>query len=222
VRGPSRPARRGEITAATTSVLRSGDAGRADLLVVDLGEGPMVVKDFATKSWWGRVLGRLLTAREIRAYRWLGDSRDVPRLIGRIDAHALALEKIDGVILSPAVRHRDAGGALASRIRALADRMHARGFAHLDLNRRNLLRCADDQVVALDLAGAVWFRPGSFAHRLFFRPFATADDSACLKWKDRLAPGTFDADEETRFRRLRFLRNLWPFNRKPPKTAQDS
>jgi hypothetical protein len=182
----------------------------------------MVLKDFATKSWWGRVLGRFLIAREIRAYRWLGDSRDVPRLIGRVDAHALALEKIDGVMLSPAARHRDAGGALASGIRALADRMDAKGFAHLDLNRRNLLRCADDEVVALDLAGSIWFRPGSLAHRLFFRLFATADDSACLKWKDRLAPGTFDAGEEARFRRLRFLRNLWPFNRKPPKTAQDS
>jgi hypothetical protein len=100
--------------------------------------------------------------------------------------------------------------------------MHSRGFAHLDLNRRNLLRRANDEVVALDLAGAVWFRPGSTAHRLFFRLFATADDSACLKWKDRLAPGTFDAEEEARFRRLRFLRGLWPFNRKPRETARDS
>jgi hypothetical protein len=182
----------------------------------------MVVKDFATQSGWRRAVGRFLISREIRAYRWLGDSGDVPQLIGRVDAHALALEKIDGVILSPAVRHRDAGGALASRIRALADRMHARGFAHLDLNRRNLLRCADDEVIALDLAGAIWFRPGGLAHRLFFRPFAAADDSACLKWKDRLAPGTFDADEEARFRRLRFLRSLWPFNRKPPKIAPGS
>jgi len=222
VRGTSRPPRRGEIVGATTSVLRSGDPGRADLLVVDLGEGPMVVKDFATRSWWGRALGRLLIAREIRAYRWLGDSRDVPRLIGRVDAHALALEKIDGVILSPAVRHRDAGGVLASRIRALVDRMHAKGFAHLDLNRRNLLRCADDEVVALDLAGAIWFRPGGLAHLLFFRLFASADDRACLKWKDRLAPGSFDPDEEARFRRLRFLRSLWLFNRKPPKTARKS
>jgi hypothetical protein len=182
----------------------------------------MVVKDFASKAWWARAMGRFLVSREIRAYRWLGESSDVPRLIGRVDAYALALELIDGEMLFPAERHREAGGSLASRIRAMVDRMHAKGFAHLDLNRRNLLRRADDEVVALDLAGAIWFRPGSAAHRLFFRLFATADDSACLKWKDRLAPGTLDAVEETRFRRLRFLRGLWPFNRKPPKTARDS
>lgn len=222
MRGRARPPRRDEIADSTTSVLRSGDAARADLRIVDLGDGPMVVKDFAAKPWWGRSLGRFLISREIRAYRWLGESRDVPRLIGRVDAHALALEWIDGVILSPATRHRDAGGLLAERIRAMVGRMHAKGFAHLDLNRRNLLRCPGDEVVALDLAGAIWFRPGSAAHRLFFRLFATADDSACLKWKDRLAPGTFDAAEQTRFRRLRFLRSLWPFNRKPPKTAQGS
>jgi hypothetical protein len=182
----------------------------------------MVVKDFAAKRIWGRALGRILIAREIRAYRWLGDSPDVPRLIGRVDAHALALEKIDGVMLFPASAHRDAGDALAAAIRALADRMHARGLAHLDLNRRNLLRCADDRIVALDLAGAVWFRPGGLAHRLFFHMFAAADDRACLKWKDRLAPGSFDAGEEARFRRLRLLRNLWPFNRKPPQSARGS
>jgi hypothetical protein len=194
-------------------ILKSGGPSKADLLVVDLGEGPMVVKDFAAKSWGARWLGRFLIGREIRAYRWLGDTPGVPRLIGRVDAHAVALEKIEGVMLFPAVNHRDDGEILLPKIRALIDRFHSRGFSHLDLNRENLMRRPDDEIIAVDLAGGIWFRPGGLGHRLLFGLFATADETAYLKWKSRLTPGGLDPDEEARFRRLRFLRSLWPFNR---------
>ena len=198
-------------------VLKSGGASKADLYVVDLGQGPMVVKDFAAKPWWGRLLGRFLIRREIRAYRWLGDTPGVPRLIGRVDPYAVALEKIEGVMLFPAVSHRDDGEILLPKIRALIDRFHSRGFAHLDLNRENLMRRADDEIIAIDLAGGAWFRPGGLWHRLLFRLFATADETAYLKWKARLTHGGLDPDEEQRFRRLRFVRSLWPFNRPKPR-----
>ena len=64
---PSRVPRRDEIAGATVDVLKSGGASKADLYVVDLGQGPMVVKDFAAKSWWARLLGRFLIHREILA-----------------------------------------------------------------------------------------------------------------------------------------------------------
>ena len=109
-------------------------------------------------------------------------------------------------------------GAASFRVgRALVDRLHATGLAHLDLNRQNLMRTASDEIVAVDLAGAVWFRPGGLAHRLLFRLFSVADETAYLKWKARLTPGSLDAAEEKRFRRLKALRALWPFNRKPPR-----
>ena len=211
---PRRPPRRDEIATATIEVLKSGGPSKADLLVVDVGEGPLVVKDFAAKSWWGRLLGRFLVRREVRAYRWLGETPGVPRLVGRVDAHALALERIEGMMLFPAEHHRDDAEILLPRIRALVDRLHATGLAHLDLNRQNLMRTADDDIMAVDLAGAVWFRPGGLWHRWLFRLFAAADETAYLKWKARLTPGSLDPEEERRFRRLRAARALWPFNRK--------
>jgi hypothetical protein len=212
---PGRPPRRDEIAAATIEVLKIGAPAKADLLVVDVGEGPMVVKDFAAKPWWARLVGRLLISREARAYAWLRETSGVPRLIGRVDSHALALEKIEGMMLFPAEQHSDDGEVLLPRIRALVDRLHATGLTHLDLNRQNLMRTADDEIMAVDLAGAVWFTPGGIAHRLLFRLFAVADETAYLKWKARLTPGSLDAAEERRFRRLKALRALWPFNRKP-------
>jgi hypothetical protein len=84
------------------------------------------------------------------------------------------------------------------------------------MNRENLLRRPDGELFVVDLAGAFWFRPGGLAHRLFFRLFASVDESAFLKWKVKLAPGSLDADEQQRYRRLRGWRRLWIFNKKVP------
>ena len=87
---------REQLSQAKLEVLKLGEPDKADLLTVDLGRGPMVIKDFGAKRWWVRLIGRFQIARESRAYRRLGSIPGIPRWIGRIDAHALAVEWIDG------------------------------------------------------------------------------------------------------------------------------
>lgn len=218
---PARPPRRDEISKATVGVLKQGGPSKADLLVVDVGGGPVVVKDFAAKSWWARLLGRVQIAREYRAYRWLGPIPAVPKLVGRVDAHALAIEKVEGEILSPVVNVVHLGEELVPQIRSLVDALHAAGLVHLDLRgRENLIRRPDGRVVVLDLAGALWFRPGGLAHRIFFPVFRRIDEAAYLKWKAKLTPGRFDPEERAFLRWFDALRPLWIFNRKPPKTKK--
>ncbi len=207
--------RREEIGPATVGVLKAGAPGKADLLVVDAGAGPMVVKDFSGKPWWARVLGRLQISRECRAYRWLGSIPGVPALVGRVDAHAIALEKVDGEQLAFAENRFRDGEAHVAGLRSLIDRLHAAGVFHQDLRgRENVLVRPDGEIVFLDLAGAICLRPRRLPYRMLRGILALSDEAAFLKWKALLTPGRFTAEEERFLRRFRFWRSLWVFNRK--------
>ena len=214
-RVPGRAPRRDEIGAHTVSVLKNGGPQKADLLVVDLGEGPMVVKDFSRKRRWTRLLGRLQISRECRAYGWLGPMPGVPGFLGRVDAHALALERVEGEQLAFAPNRLSDGEALIARLRSLIDRLHAAGVFHQDLRGRgNVLVRSDGELVLVDLAGAICLRPGGWLHRLLRPAFAMSDEAAFLKWKALLTPGRFTREEEEFLRRFRVWRSLWVFNRK--------
>jgi serine/threonine protein kinase len=196
--------------------LKLGGPTKADLHVVDIGDGPLVIKDFAHKAWWVRWTGRLQISRECRAYARLGSMPGVPRLVGRVDAHALALELIEGEELAFSPRRLEHGVEFLEQLRRIVSSMHARGLAHLDLrNRENVMLDASGRVCIVDLASAIWFRPGGLAHRLFFGWFKFTDDSAILKWKDRLRAGEYTEREREFLRRFSILRMLWIFNRKP-------
>lgn len=216
-RVPSRVPCREEIAGSTVGVLVRGARTKADVLLVDVGEGPMVVKDFFRKPWWVRPLGRLQVSREARAYRCLESVAGTPRFVGRVDRYAIAMENVDGEQLAFAESRFREGETHVRRLRALIDRMHAAGVFHQDLRgRENVLVRPDGQLVLLDLAGAVCLRPGGLAHRLFGPILRLSDEAAYLKWKALLTPGRFTAREERFLRRFRFWRALWVFNRKRP------
>lgn len=201
-------------------MLEAGRSIKADLSCVDLGPGPLVVKDFAAKAAWVRAIGRVQIARECRAYRWLGPLPGLPRFIGRIDAYALAIEWIDGEPLDRAARGGD-GAELYARLERIVERLHQRGLVHLDLRgRQNVLLGRDGEVYVLDLAGAVWLRPGGWPARLLARGLALADRAAMLKWKRLLDAGPLTESDRAFLRRWRWLRALWIFNRKGPRPPE--
>jgi len=213
--GSPRAPRRADLAGASVRWLKRGGPTKADLKIVDLGRGPMVVKDFAEKAAWVRLIGRLQVSRECRAYGWLGPMAGLPRWVGRIDAHALALEWIEGEQLAFAPYRRDGGAATHAKLRAIVERLHGAGLVHLDLRgKENVLIDPEERLFVLDLASACWFRPGRWAHRLCFRLLQTADRAALMKWKRILGAGSYTAEEEAFLRRYRFWRSLWIFNRK--------
>lgn len=217
---PGRVPRRDEIAGATVEIMLKGGSTKADLLVVDIGEGPMVVKDFAGKAWWVRLLGRIQISREYHAYRWLDGMSGVPALIGRVDRLAIAIAQVEGRRLAYAPETRDRGEEFVVKLRTLIDRMHGRGLAHLDLRgRENLLLRPDGELVIVDLAGAQWLRPGSLAHRLFFPILAYPDETAFVKWKEMLTPGKLTPKERALAKRFDRLRPFWPFNKKKSKRS---
>lgn len=213
-----RAPRREEIAGATVSVLRQGPPYKANVLVVDAGGGPVVVKDFAAKAWWARLLGRVQIGHECRAYRWLGRRPSIPAFLGRIDAHALAIEKIDGRLLASAPERRQQARAIFRRLRAVAEDFAAAGFLHLDFRaRKNVLLKADGRVVAIDLAGSLWLRPGSPAHRLCAPLIRRIYWNALRKWRKLLTTGRWPGDDSFLHRFLLRLRrpHRWRGGRPP-------
>ncbi len=202
-------------------MLVCGVGAKADVLVVAVEGGSVIVKDFAGRSWWGRRLGRIQIRREAAAYRWLSGVDGIPVFVGSIDNLALAIENVDGERLAFAQLDPSQAARCLAALRVILDGIHARGVVHNDLRgRENVLLRRDGRLAVIDLAAAVRLRPGSLAHRLFFRRLAATDEAAYLKWKGMIAPGSYsDADEEF-LRRYERWRRLWPFNPKRRKLGK--
>lgn len=214
---------REDVRKHVVEVLVHGASNKADLLVVDLGQGEMVVKDFGIKPRWARILGRVQIGREVRAYRRLDGQPAVPRFLGRIDPYALALERVDGRQLAFVPDRRTHGRDHIRGLRAAIDSIHRAGVAHMDLRgRENVLLRSDGGIVLVDLAAALCLRPGSLLHRLLFRWIRIPDETAFLKWKRNLTPEDLTPEELVLEARSRRWRALWPFNRKPrPESGGD-
>jgi predicted Ser/Thr protein kinase len=185
------------------------------LLLVEHRGVPLIVKDFRNKAAWVRALGRLMISRETRAYGKLRGIPGIPRFAGRIDAHALAIERIEGVPLAFAPDRTVDGPGKLLQLRRILDRMHEVGVAHLDLRgRENLVLDREGRIWVVDFASAIWLRPGSLRHRLFFGWLKMADEAAYLKWKSIVEAGPFTDDERAFVERFRTLRPLWLHRRR--------
>lgn len=196
-----RAPRRDEIAAHTIEVLSLGPSYKADLLLVDLGEGPMVVKDFGGKPWWSRFGGLFQTFQEHRAYRWLGPLPCIPAFIGKIDSLALAVERVEGQMLVQAPDRFENGRLYLHRIRAIMDQFRELGFFHLDIRGyKNVMVRPDGELVALDLEGSFWVRPGSLLARLLDPWSLRIYKQALLKWKGLLTEGRSSDVRRTRLR----------------------
>lgn len=164
--------------------LSRGGWGNPDVLLVRHGDGLAVVKDFAPRPPWTRhTIGRLLIRREAAVYRALEGVPGVPRLLGRVDGLALALEYRPGEVLGRGLAGRLPAGFL-DELRQSVAAMHARGVVHLDLRHRsNVLAGDDGHPVLLDFASALRLRPrGRLARWL-----GALDRRALRKWETRLA-----------------------------------
>lgn len=205
---------RASIEASPRSDIHRGSWSKADIYLVETAAGPIVVKDFAAKAAPIRWFGRLQMSRECAAYRALRGVSGIASWYGRIDSHAMAMERLEGIPLRK-YRKDDARQELLASLRTILDEVHRRGVIHNDLRGSdNTLVRSDGRVVLIDFAGAFMFRPGSFWHRLLFRRLSRVDEAAYLKWKRILDPDALTPEEERFLRRFAVFRRFWVFNLK--------
>lgn len=212
---------RAELETNLVSVIRTGRRGNADLYVIDLGEGPMVVKDFKNKSKLVRWIGRHQIGHECRAYKRLKGVKGIPRFIGRIDRHAMAIELVEATQLTYASNRYSDGRRHLESLRQILKDLLDRGFVHLDLRgRRNVMIRPSGELVVLDLAGAIWFRPGSAAYRILTPLIHWNYRNLLFKWKVLLDPEGLSEGERQSLQKFRRMQRLWVFNRKGSQNAR--
>jgi RIO-like serine/threonine protein kinase len=128
------------------------NATKAEVFLVEEGGRRLVVKTFAHRERPSR-LGVALLRREGRVLAQLAGTRGVPALLA---AHedALVLEWRPGETLHER-RKRGISAQMHEEILAVVAGLHARGFAHGDLGRHDVLVANDGSVSLVDFATAV-------------------------------------------------------------------
>jgi hypothetical protein len=181
--------KRETLSELSVSRLQSGRRSKPDVLLVQVGERSLVVKDFAPRGWLVRsTIGRWVTAREVRAYRVLDGLRCVPRFLGCLDALAFAVEHRPGRRMSRRLASSLPPDFLEELEQAVAS-MHERGVVHLDLRHRtNVLIDPQGHPVLIDFASAICLRRDGWLGRILLPLLAAIDRAAVAKWRERLEP----------------------------------
>jgi hypothetical protein len=167
---------------------------KADVLFYRLDGIEVAVKDYGARGLIVRhTLGRLLLQREIRAYRAVAGLPGLPRYLGRLGPHRIALERVDAEPLAD-LREIPRDDAFFDRLDGLIGALHARGIALGDLHHRDVLVGGDDSIWIVDLA-TTWVA-GERAGRLrraIFRRLAELDRVAVARMRARWTGGDVEA-----------------------------
>ena len=136
---------------------------KAVVEIVEVDGHPAVVKDVATRPWLvRRFLGPWQLDREARAYAALTGVRGTPAYLGRVDRQAIVLEYVEGPTLA-SLRPGDLPEPFFDRLDAILGEIHARGVAHGDLHRHDVLLRPGGDPCLVDFSTAVVARTGAAA-----------------------------------------------------------
>ena len=160
--------------------------------VVDLVEidgRVIVLKDLAPRPWPVRLLlGPWQLDREERAYRALAGTRGTPAFVARVDRQAIALAYVPGRSLA-SFRPGELGPEFFDRLDLLVHALHARGVAHGDLHRHDVLSGPGGEPYLVDFSTSVALSSGTgWVTRFLFRQLCRADLRSAAKLRRRHLP----------------------------------
>jgi len=176
---------------------RSGrNVTKADIFLWDEEGTRLAIKDYSARPYWIRLtLGRSLIRREVSAYERLRNVPGIPRLAGRIDPIAFAVDFVEGRDLSH-FRPGEVADEFFAKLAHLLDSVHRCGVAQGDLHHRDVLVGGDGNPYLVDFSTAVILHPDSgFLKRRLFKAACGSDRRAVLKLKHRHAPRSLTAEE---------------------------
>jgi predicted Ser/Thr protein kinase len=184
-----------------------------DVIELSRGDERYILKDTLrrprlVRDTWCRFIAR----REVRAYRALQGIPGIPRIVSVLDDYAFVIEFVEA---NPLPRRRgrdDVGLEFFEKLDALFDAMHARGVAHCDIRRRNVLISAARQPWLIDFEAAFFDGPAGWRRRVF-RYMSEVDRLTALKIRNKYFPEETSARERERLERPPILLRIGRFMR---------
>lgn len=179
-----------------TAMLRVGAGSRPHVAVASIGGERCAIKDHAgCDPWFARVLGPLLSRREVRALRRLRGVEGVPEVVRVLDRRAFAMTLLPGVPYREAALDESHLADYFRRLERLVAEVHAAGVAHCDLrSSSNTLVDERGRPAIVDFVAS--FRRGRRWNPVsgwMFRRLCAADLAAIEKQKRSVAPWLLDA-----------------------------
>lgn len=193
-------------------ILRRKGGWSPVIRVVEAGGGLAIEKDYSAKALPIRAaLAPRLVRREREILRHLAGIPGIPRLLPADGPLRLRTEYIPGRSINK-FHPGELEPETYRRLESLVTAMHERRVVHLDLRqRKNILIRDDGRPFVLDFANAIRFRRGGGVSRWAFERLAQVDESALLKYKNRLFPGLLTEEDRRRLRTHQRLRRWWVF-----------
>lgn len=169
------------------------NATKAIVDLIEIDGRSLVLKDLSERPWPVRtLLGPWQLDREARAYHRLEGVPGVPRLIGRVDRQALLMEYVVGRDLGR-LRPGDLDAEFFERLESLIESIHARGVAHGDLNRSDVIAGGDGRPHVLDFSTAILSSRTDRSRRSFlFAQACRIDRRSLAKLRLRFLPQSSD------------------------------
>lgn len=191
------------------------------------GDIQYVIKDYIDRpAWIRRTWGRLVINREVKAYQCLAGFRSAPAFIAKVDSCAFLMEHVAASQLPRRKRGRELGLSFFEQLHAAVNEMHARGVAHGDIRKNNLLVREDGSPCIIDFQTCAFDSIDPIRHRIF-NYISRLDDLTVVKLKKRFLPKLVGEREQEilsatplslkvgRFIRRRIYRPLSPKVLKP-------
>lgn len=176
-----------------------------DVTLLENGNERWVLKDYFKRPSLVRTCwGRWVIQRESYALGRLAGLPGIPGLAGIVPPDGLVMECVDGETLPRRGLHDRVGPEFFDLCAELLRQMHARGVAHGDLRRKNILVTPEGKPCLIDFQTALVDGPGFFRSRIF-RYMAAVDDWNLLRMKEKSFPGAMREEEQALLNRAPFL-----------------
>jgi len=202
---------RADLERGRTAIIRRG-GWKAGLWATEVDGHTLLVKDVRHSNPIFRwCFGRGFLWHEYNMYGYMRDCEFVPKVIGRLDGDAFAIERVDAINLGrfkrPALTPE-----FYDRLQACVNRMHASGVVHLDLrSRRNILVTQDGQPMLVDFGNALFIGRSWLSRRILVPLLAIVDNSAIVKFRYRDFPDTLSRRQRANHFANKVWHVLWPW-----------
>lgn len=201
-----------DLTTGDLHLIKQGKYANAVVYQFQVGDTPLVVKEFYSRVWIIRVLyGRLMIAHEFKVLRALAGKPGIPTEVRKIGPYALAMQYLgDETVKSLCNNLQKLPKEFFVTLEQQVDAMHRAGYVHLDLrNMGNIIHDNAGQPHLIDFQTSV---STAYLPRKIRQFLEEIDRSGVYKNWGRLCEEALNNEQLDFIEHFKSYRRFWIFD----------